>query len=763
MGPIDRSVADLSGTDLSGTDLSGTWLAAPADDALRRRFADPAFADADWTPVRVPHHWRREAAFAAHDGPLLYRTRFEGPSVPAPGNAVPAGAGTRWWLHLDGVFYQGDIWLDGAYLGDTEGYFVPHAFEVTDQLRDRREHLLAAEVACAPQRSRRAKRNLTGVFQHWDCIAPDWNPGGIWRPVTLRPTGRVRIERLRTLCVEAGPRRAVVEFRGAFDAAAAGPVTIRTRLGGVEHRAHHQFVAGTNRTEWSVTIGDPQLWWPHALGPADLQDLEVAVLDDLPVTVPATGTVPATVPVPATGPDAGSDAVSDRRSLRIGLRQVRARDWIFEINGERLHLKGANQGPARMAVGECTPEELRADLDLARDAGLDLVRLHAHIAHPELYRQADEAGMLIWQDLPLQWGYARSVRKAAARQAKEAIDLLGHHPSIIHWCAHNEPLALDLDMGEVGGVPRKAASMKLSYLAHQLLPTWNKDVLDRSIRRALESSDRSRPSTAHSGVLPGPFSLGTDTHLYCGWYHHTERDLPAILGALPRLARFLSEFGAQAVPVDAAFCEPQRWPDLDWEHLANVHGLQRTFFERVVPTAGHPSFESWADATRGYQARLLRRHIEELRRLKYHPNGGFALFAWADARDHPAVSWSVLGHDRQAKPAYEAVADACRPVIVVADRLPGQVAEGTALELDVHVVNDLRTTLRDARVTATLSWPGNSTSWTWTGDAPADSVVRVGAVTAVVGAPTGPGEVRLDLVLDHPDAQATNRDCAPLG
>ncbi len=182
----------------------------------------------------------------------------------------------------------------------------------------------------------------------------------------------------------------------------------------------------------------------------------------------------------------------------------------------------------------------------------------------------------------------------------------------------------------------------------------------------------------------------------------------------------------------------------------------------MVPTAGHATFESWAEATRAYQALLLRRHIEELRRIKYHPNGGFALFAWADARDHAAVTWSVLGHDRRAKPAYDAVADACRPVIVVADRLPARAGEGTALELDVHVVNDLRTTLRDARVTATLSWPGSSTRWEWTGDAPADSVVRVGAVTAVIGAPAGPGELRLDLVLDHPEAQATNLDRCPL-
>ncbi len=374
-------------------DLSGAWLAAPADDTLRRRFADAAFEADAWEPVTVPHHWRREAAFADQDGPLLYRRAFEGPD---PAEATADGA--RWWLHLDGIFYQGDIWLDGAYLGDTEGYFVPHAFEVTDQLRDRTEHLLAAEVTCAPQRTRRAKRNLTGVFQHWDCIAPDWNPGGIWRPVTLRRTGRVRIDRLRTLCVSADARAAVVQFRGVFDAATAGPVTVRTRLAGVEHRTQHQFVAGVNRTEWTVTVRNPTLWWPHALGTPHLVDLAVDVLDGL-----------------------RDDEPSDGRAIRTGLREVRAKDWIFRINGERKHLKGANQGPTRMAVAECTADELRTDLELARDAGLDLLRLHAHIAHPELYRLADETGMLLWQDLPLQWATpAASARPRCSRRRRRS-------------------------------------------------------------------------------------------------------------------------------------------------------------------------------------------------------------------------------------------------------------------------------------------------------------------------------------------------------
>ena len=77
-------------------------------------------------------------------------------------------------------------------------------------VRLRSEHLLAIEVACARQTDRMAKRNITGVFQHWDCIDPGWNPGGIWRPVRLERTGPVRISRLRVLCREADATRASI-------------------------------------------------------------------------------------------------------------------------------------------------------------------------------------------------------------------------------------------------------------------------------------------------------------------------------------------------------------------------------------------------------------------------------------------------------------------------------------------------------------------------------------------------------------------------
>ena len=715
-------------------DLGGRWPTTLATDELRRVFAEPAFDDGGWDCLQVPGHWRSEPAFAANDGALLSRHRFAAPA-PAPGR--------RAWLTFEGVFYQSDVWLDGAYVGDTEGYFTPHEFEITEALRTQSDHVLAVEVTCAPQRSRTSKRNLTGVFQHWDCIDPNWNPGGIWRPVRIVESGPVRINRLRSVCVSASTERAEVAFRALVDASVAGPVVMRAQVGETQYEHLQTLAVGLIRVEWNVVVERPVLWWPWSLGDPDLNDAHVQALVD--------------------------GEVSDERQFRIGLRQVRMKNWIWEINGERLHLKGANLGPTRMAIGEATADELRRDLVMAKEAGLDLVRLHAHISHPAIYDAADEIGMLLWQDLPLQWGYARTIRKGATKQAREAIDVLGHHASIITWCTHNEPLALDIEPDALGG-PKKAAEMITKYLMLQMLPTWNKTILDTALSRAMSKADRSRPVNAHSGILPGPFSGGTDSHLYFGWYHGAERDLTKAAGVIPRVMRFVSEFGAQAVPNDAAFCEPERWPDLDWERLAQTRSLQKTFFDRHVPPASSASFDAWREATQSYQAEVLRRHIEEFRRIKYRPNGGFCLFSLADALDYPAVTWAMLGHDRSPKRAYEAVTDACRPVIVTCDRPPAAVAVGDAFRLDVHVVSDVRHVLRGAMVRARIHWPGGEHVWVWEGDVAADTVTRIGAVDLIAPSPAHPSaraharsgldparELIVDLTFEHAEHTATNR------
>jgi beta-mannosidase len=704
-------------------DLSDGWRAAEADDDLRRAYYEQSFDDDGWHAIAVPGHWRTQEPFTASDGPLLHRCRFEH-AAPSPGR--------RSWLTFDGLFYQGDHWLDGTYLGDTEGYFMPHTFEVTEQLRSASEHVLASEVTCAPQRDKRAKRNITGVFQHSDYLDPDWNPGGIWRPVRVTETGPVRIAQLRVLCREATPERAVVAFHAVLDADVARTVQVHSTVGAVDHREERSLAAGSNTLDWTVTIDRPRLWWPRALGEAALHDVRVAV--DL---------------------HGDGEGNSDERRLRIGLRSIRLRAWICSVNGERLFLKGSNQGPTRMALADATPEELRRDVELAADAGLDLLRLHAHVTRPEVYDAADELGVLLWQDMPLQWGYARGIRRQAVRQARAAVDLLGHHPSIALWCGHNEPVPLD--GAEMAGSTGHRLSMAAKRAAAQQVPTWNKTMLDGSVKRAFERADGTRPAIPHSGVLPHPPRLdGTDSHLWFGWYWGDERSFPAFCRAMPRMARFVTAFGAQAVPSgdSAAFMDPEKWPDLDWERLERTNGLQTDIFDHYAPPNEHPTFESWQAATQRYQATVIKHHIETLRRLKYRPTGGFAQFSLADG--HPAVSWSVLDHDRHPKLGLTALREACRPVIVVADRLPETVGVGQALSLDIHVVSDRRDPVDGAEVTAKLSWAGGDQAWRWAGDVGPDACAKVGTLQVIVPAAVGP--LALDVELRLADGeQITNR------
>jgi beta-mannosidase len=699
--------------------LPDRWLAAPADEDLRRTFADADLDDSGWEPITVPGHWRSTPAFADHDGPLLHRARFE---------QSPGAADRRWWLRFDGLFYEGDVWLDGTYLGATEGYFFAHEFEITQQLRTRSEHQLAVEVACSPQTNRAHKRNITGIFQHWDCMDPSWNPGGIWRPVHLEESGPVRIRHLVTRCLEADPARAVLALTADLDATEATDVHLRTTVGAVDHGTDRTLAAGANTVEWTVTVDQPRLWWPHALGDAHLEQASVEVRLR----------------------DAVGSRVSDRRRFRTGLRHVSMRKWVLSVNGERLFCKGANLAPTRMALGEATPAELAADVELAKQTGLDLLRVHAHVGRPETYQAADEAGMLLWQDFPLQWGYARSIRRQAQRQATEMVAMLAHHPSVAVWCGHNEPMGLDISP-EAFTEPHRLAPLGLRAFASQQVPTWNKTVLDRTVKRAIQAADGTRPVIKHSGVLPRlPTLEGTDSHLYFGWYWGDERDLPGFARALPSQVRFPTEFGAQAVPETDDFVGAEAWPDLDWDRLATAHNLQLPLLDRHVPREGH-SYESWKAATQAYQATVVRHHVETLRRLKYRPTGGFCQFAFADA--HPGITWSVLDHERVPKAAHAALAAACRPVIVVADRLPAVVAPGDAVALDVHVVSDRRSELTGS-IEVLARWEDGAHRWSFEGAVPADACVRVGTVQLEV--PEAPGELVLELRGRVGDDQVAN-------
>jgi beta-mannosidase len=704
-------------------ELSGPWLAAEADDEIRRSGIGLDADDSTWEPIEVPGHWRNTARFADSDGPVMYRHSF---------HADPPAPGRRRWITIDGIFYQGDVWLDGAYLGDPEGYFFPHSFDVTSLSGLGEHHVLAVEVTCSPQRSTAGRRNITGMYQSPSGTGAGRNPGGLWRPVRMYETGSIRFDRFRVLCRDADDRRAHLRVAARLDSDRQTAATIVTSIDGIVSDEHQAVVAaGSNELEWTIDISNPALWWPRTLGEQPLIDVEVVVLVD--------------------------GEPSDRRHRRTGLRQITWDQWVCTVNGERLFLKGANYLPTAALPADAAPERVRADLEAAVDLGLDALRIEGHIADRLVYDVADELGMLVLQDFPLQWRHARSVRDQAVVQARAAVDSLGHHPSIVLWNAHNDPTAADAAVRAPGWRGRARA------IVGQQVPSWNRSVLDRWVKRAFERADSTREVSPHSGVVPHlPLLDGTDSHLWFGWRHGDPEDLARLAARLPRMVRFVTAFGSDSPPHDAPFLEEELqrhdWPALDWDRLADEHGYQRAVFERVLPPTDFDDVDEWRDAAQQYQADLLKEQIETLRRLKYRPTGGFCFSRLNDPA--PAISSAVLDAGRSPKPAYEAVRAACAPVVVVADALPRRVQAGDRIELDVHVVNDLRTPIDFAVVDVTATWPGGGQRWRFGGSVGADDVVEVGTVRFAVAETAG--DLTIDLVLTAGEVTARNHYAATI-
>jgi beta-mannosidase len=158
------------------------------------------------------------------------------------------------------------------------------------------------------------------------------------------------------------------------------------------------------------------------------------------------------------------------------------------------------------------------------------------------------------------------------------------------------------------------------------------------------------------------------------------------------------------------------------------HACQKRVFDRVVPPGDYATFDDWRAATQAYQAALIQLQVEDLRRLKYAPTGGFCHFCFADG--HPAVTWSVLDHQRGEKRGYTALRDACRSVLPMIEPRKGL----------VHVVSECRDAFEGADIEVTAA---GRRLGRFTGDIGADAVTYVGRVEL-----DGVGEA--SVALEHP-------------
>ena len=223
----------------------------------------------------------------------------------------------------------------------------------------------------------------------------------------------------------------------------------------------------------------------------------------------------------------------DAFSARFGLRtfSIDAEKGFF-LNGKSYPLRGVSRHQDRenkgCAIGKSEHEE---DIALIRELGANSVRL-AHYQHDDyFYSLCDEAGLIVWAEVPYITQELSCGHENILSQFRELITQNYNHTSIVCWGLSNE-ITL---RGVTDGIVKTHAALK-----------------------ALKAElDKTRPSTmAHISMLPpdSPFVETADIcgyNLYFGWYEGNVSQykpwLDAFHASHPNLPVGLSEYGADAL------------------------------------------------------------------------------------------------------------------------------------------------------------------------------------------------------------------------
>jgi beta-mannosidase len=550
-----------------------------------------------------------------NDSAWWYCTRF----------ALPREAeGRRLRLVFEAVDYYAEVWCNGQRLGQHEGNFCPFRFDLTDLLREENELLVRVAAPWDPLRRKgltyvdQVYRGMVkGLYEHNDgLIPPDANPIGIWRPVWLEAHAEVTIERLsfevsqpdydgsvRLTMRLAVHNRSAETFEGVLHVYLAGETFEGLRA---DDNVPIAVPPGEHVIEQVVRVPDPHWWWPWDLGRPDLYRLRCTLYG-------------------LQGP------ALDQYEELLGLRHVqliRSREALhYQVNKVPYFVRGTTY-MGGLYLSQLAPQQIEADLDRVQECGLNLIRLHVHVAPPELYAACDRRGILVWQDFELNWIHDFSVEfeERAVGVLHEMLDLLGNHPSVITWCCHNEPTAL-------------------------FFQDRNLEHPDRRLYREVMARDPSRPAFLCSGRHESDWRHCGDAHAYVGAGHGGH-----YLDVYGRRTRLVTEFGSEA-PLNRVTLDETPLLAKRLAHLRN----------RI-------------DELQAYQARLLKYQIEWYRVTRFEPCGGYIQFMLVDL--YPQVGCGVLDPRRRPKAGFQALKSASQPVHVLMEHT----ASGPEA---IWVVNDL--------------------------------------------------------------------------
>jgi len=375
-------------------------------------------------------------------------------------------------LQFDAVNYIAEVWLNGHCVGRHEGGYGPFEFRVDDLLNFGKENFLSLRVV-GPIVSR-DDLVVDGLGKN---DAPHWRGaivGGIWQSVRLVASGPVTIDDIFVI-PQLGDDTARIQIsleNSDLKSVERDVVLSISDAGQVvaEQSGRTKLKPGSNRAEWTLRIPNAKRWSPVS---PNLYTLSVRVGD------------------------------SDEESTRFGMRELTIKDKQFVLNGAPVYIKAAffeGLYPTKLALPD-NMEMARREIQLAKEAGFNMIRPWRKPPPPAWLDLCDEMGVMVIGGLPIecmhQWPTVTPQMPARIEnEVRTAILRDRNRACIVQWEMFNEIWRKEL----------KRLKHPMSMLARELDPS--RLILDESGGFA-DGANIYLPYQ----VEPEKFN---DIHIYCG-------------------------------------------------------------------------------------------------------------------------------------------------------------------------------------------------------------------------------------------------------
>lgn len=601
--------------------LNGLWdyIKDPNDEGDALEYFSPAFKIKKLKKMQVPSNWEI-AGLKNFCGTVWFIKDF---------SFDPSNQEKDILLQFKAVDYFAKVWLNGEYIGSHEGYFQPFEFDITNKIKKDFSNYLAVKVEAPFEPAGKngwpyKKKLIKGIFSHHDVRPGSWSikygqshgTGGIWNDVSLIICSKIRISGIKiTPILSDNFKKTELEIESFIENTSQEEKSCLLEFEifnwgkGLEFCGHEKIspaqklktevrvLKGINIYTFKTEIKEPLLWWPWDHGKQDLYLVRASIKEKNGLEI-------------------------SHAEQRFGIRDIKLGDkksWI--INGRKIFIRGSNIIPEEY-LSKYSIERIKQDVKLIKSANLNAVRVHAHINRKELYDEFDEAGILVWQDFPLQWEYSddQEFIGQAVIQIKNMVCLLHNNPSIVLWCCHNEPIKSGKE-------------------------------IDPALYNAVQEEDKTRIIIQSSSI---------DEHPYPGWYWGDYKYFISAPGS-----PFPTEFGAQALSnvetLKKIFSKSDLWPP-NWIKWA-FHDFQydQTFFIAGVEMG--KNINEFVSNSQNYQAELIQFSISCYRHRKASDVTG--LFHFLMLEPWPAISYSILDYFRKPKAGFFALKKAMQPIIII--------------------------------------------------------------------------------------------------